>query len=283
MTDNENETRTARTRSTAGTERSEDTARNAKRSQGARSTEGTVMSVYLICHEGSEIGKDVYVGSTSQSLTARLSAHKSSASRPGGKNNKFYKRMREVGLKNWVIRPLLSLESTICSHDDIRKLERAWCEKLRSDLNTCLPFQTDKKNGPTMQTVYLVHNKKSETGKDSYVGSTSKSLATRLSCHKSNAYRPGNVENKFYKRMREVSPENWEIVPLLTLKCSSKEIRALERGWCETLGADLNTHSPLMTAEEANQRYAKYRARNREQKKFFCEVCEASEILRRSE
>ena len=225
MTDNENETRTARTRSTAGTERSEDTARNAKRSQGARSTEGTVMSVH------------------------------------------------EVGLKNWVIRPLLSLESTICSHDDIRKLERAWCEKLRSDLNTRLPFQTDKKNGPTMQTVYLVRNKKSETGKVSYVGSTSKSLATRLSCHKSNAYRPGNEENKFYKRMREVGPENWEIVPLLTLKCSSKEIRALERGWCETLGADLNTHSPLMTAEEANQRYAKYRARNREQKKFFCEVC----------
>ena len=232
------------------------------------------MSVYLICHRGSKIGKDVYVESTSLALARRFSAHKSSASRPGGKNNKFYKRMPEVGPENWVIRPL---GSTICSHDDLRKLECVWCKTLRSDLNTRLPFRTDKKKsgacGPTVRTVYLVHNKKSETGEDSYVGSTSKSLATRLSCHRSNAYRPGNEENKFYKRMREVGPENWEIVPLLTLECSLKEIRALERGWSETLGADLNTHSPLMTAEEANQRYAKYRARNREQKKFFCEVC----------
>ena len=202
MTDNETKTRTARTRS-------------------------TVRTVYLVCHGKSEIGKDVYVGSTSQTLARRLSAHRSKASRPGNEGNKFYKRMREVGLENWVIR---LLESAICSEDDIRKLERTWCKILRSDLNSKLPIRLgEKKIGPTLETVYLLHSKGSEIGKDVYVGSTSQALARRLSCHRSNASRPGNEENKLYKRMREVGLENWEISPLLTLECARDEIRVFER------------------------------------------------------
>ena len=216
--------------------------------------------------------------------------------------------MREVGLKNWVIRPLLSLESTICSSDDILRFERMWCQILRSDLNSVLP--SEKKSGPTMQTVYMIHNRNSKTGKDTYVGSTSQSLEKRLSEHKSNTKKKQNEKCKLYKRMLEVGLENWEIVPLLTLECTRDEIRAFEREWADLLEADLNSNLPMIKAEEkreaANRRCVKHyvnnrkevllrkakyradnrgvirrkaverRARNREQKKFFCETCEVS-------
>ena len=234
----------------------------------------TVRTVYLICHKGSEIGKDTYVGSTSLSLNKRLSARRSNASRPGNEENKFYKRMRDVGLRSWVIRPLLSLECTICSSDDLLKWESMLCKILRSDLNSKLPIRLGKKkSGPTVQTVYMVHNRNSKTGKDTYVRSTSQTLSKRLADHRSNAFRPGNEENKFYKRMREVGLENWEIVLLLTLECTPKEIRALERGWCETLEADLNTSLPIRTKEEALAYWVRYRKSVKLSAKHRCEVC----------
>ena len=73
--------------------------------------------VYLLCNKNSDFGRDVYVGSTSQPLAQRLSNHKTDCLRIGNVENKLYKRMREVGLENWVMRPLLTLE---CSRDAIR-------------------------------------------------------------------------------------------------------------------------------------------------------------------
>ena len=143
--------------------------------------ENKTRTVSLVCHMGSEVGKDCYVGSTVQSLTQRLSSHRSVASRPGTEKNKLYRRMGEVGLKNWVIRPL---ETATCSEYEIRKLERTWCEALGADLNSILPIRWEKKRSEeceekkeTVRTVYLLHSKNSKSGKDSYVGSTSQSLA----------------------------------------------------------------------------------------------------------
>ena len=216
--------------------------------------ENKTRTVYLIYHEGSEVGKDCYVGSTAQTLAKRLVAHRSTASRPGNENNKLYRRMREIGLRNWVIRPL---ETTTCSEDEIRKLERAWCERLRSDLNSNLLIRLGKKKSGacgetegTVRTVYMVHNKNSKNGTDSYIGSTSQSLERRLAAHRSRALRPGNENNKLYQRMREIGLRNWEIVPLLTLECTRDEIHAFEREWADLLEADLNSISPMTTAEE---------------------------------
>ena len=219
-------------------------------------------TVYLICHEGSEIGKDCYVGSTVQTLAKRLVNHRSSASRPENENNKLYRRMREIGLRNWVIRPL---ESAICSEDEIRKLERKWFEELRSDLNSFLPIRFGKKKrGPTMKTVYLICHEGSEIGKDFYVGSTSQALARRLAAHKSNVSRPGTEKNKLYQRMREVGIKNWVIHPLETTTCSKDDLRKLERAWCEKLHSDLNTRLAFQTNEERSEYCESYRAVNRE-------------------
>ena len=100
----------------------------------------TVRTVYLLCNENLDLGRDVYVGSTSQTLSQRLCEHKRHAKQQRRANYKLYKRMREVGLENWIIRPLLSLESTMCSRDDIRKFEKMWCEIFNVDLNTLSPI-----------------------------------------------------------------------------------------------------------------------------------------------
>ena len=221
------------------------------------------MSVYLICHKGSEVGKDVYVGSTSNTLARKLSAHRSRAFGPGNGKNKLHQRMRGVGPKNWVIRPL---ESAVCSEYEIRKLELAWCEILRSDLNSVSPIRLGekKKIGTTAQTVYLLHNKNSKTGKDSYVGSTAQSLARRLTAHRSAASRPGTENNRLYRRMREVELKNWVIRLLDTTTCSNDDLRKLERKWCEKLCSDLNTRLPFQTDEEKREYNEKYREKNRE-------------------
>ena len=103
-------------------------------------SERTVRTIYLLCNENSDFGRDVYVGSTSLPLAQRLACHKCDSARNGNVGNKLYTRMREVGLESWVIRPLLSLE---CSRDEIRVFERTWLNILRSDLNSNDPIQTE--------------------------------------------------------------------------------------------------------------------------------------------
>ena len=97
-------------------------------------------TVYLLRRTDKEDnGKDLYVGSTSQTLKKRLGEHKSYTKIC---NSKLYKRMVEVGLRNWEIIPLLS---RTCNRSGICKVERKWIEILNPNLNTVLPSDTDNK------------------------------------------------------------------------------------------------------------------------------------------
>ena len=80
-------------------------------------------------------GTDVYVGSTSQSFKKRLEDHKGAAKLS---DSKLYTRMREVGIYNWRILPLVVCP---CDQDEIQTLERQWVEILNADLNVILPFK----------------------------------------------------------------------------------------------------------------------------------------------
>ena len=108
-------------------------------------------TVYLLCHKGLDFGRDVYVGSTSQTLAKRLREHKCDSKRRGNEESKSYTRMMEIGLSNWTVRPLLTLE---CTQDVIRGFERMWCKILRSDLNTNSPIQDDKRERDRMVKFY---------------------------------------------------------------------------------------------------------------------------------
>ena len=94
-------------------------------------------TVYCLTKRIADENYDVYVESTSMSLEKRLSYHKSDARQKRCAKPKIYQRMNEVGLNNWKIVPLLTLE---CTRDEIRSFERKWCEVLEADLNMRLPI-----------------------------------------------------------------------------------------------------------------------------------------------
>ena len=84
---------------------------------------------------------DLYVGCMSQPLERRLQGHRKDAQRSGRENNRLYKRMREVGLENWEILPLLG---RTCGKKEVFELERKWIKILKAGLNTYLPARKEE-------------------------------------------------------------------------------------------------------------------------------------------
>ena len=75
----------------------------------------------------------------------------------------------------------------------------------------------------TCNTITAICNENSELEKDVYVGSTSKTLAQRLSSHKNNSLRIGYDENKLYedaggrtKQLDHETATNYEEYDVLT-------------------------------------------------------------------
>ena len=79
-------------------------------------------------------GTDIYVGSTSLSLKLRLQLHRSKAKIC---DSKLYVKMREVGVNNWEMVPLLSFT---CDKKTILEFEKEWCNALNADLNSNSSF-----------------------------------------------------------------------------------------------------------------------------------------------
>ena len=177
----------------------------------------TKWTVYLLCNENLDLGRDVYVGSTSLTLAKRLSNHKNDCSRIGNEENKLYVRMREVGLENWIMRPLLTLEST---GDEIRAFERMWCEILRSDLNTISPIR-------------------------------------------SAAERYQNNKEVILRKKAEHYRKNKEVILRKNAERYQQNKEVLRQRYQEN-------------REFFKQKSAEYREKNKDSKKYFCDVCETS-------
>lgn len=95
-------------------------------------------TVYMLCRtDKPEDGTDIYVGSTSQRLKSRLRLHKANAKFC---DSKLYKRIREVGIYNWKIIPLITF---MCNINIIREFEREWVTATGADLNTYLPIRNN--------------------------------------------------------------------------------------------------------------------------------------------
>ena len=96
-------------------------------------------TMYCLTKKTPDENYDVYVGSTSASLSERQRCHRKDSLRLGNEGNKLYVRMRQVGLDSWKIVPLLTLE---CTRDEIRAFERKWVEVLEANLNSISPMTT---------------------------------------------------------------------------------------------------------------------------------------------
>ena len=127
------------------------------------------------------------------------------------------------------------------------------------------------------RTVYMLcrTDKAEDDGTDVYVGSTSCPLGRRFAVHKQRAGNPSNFKyygtSKLYERMREVGVQLGKIVPLLTLACGRKIICEFEREWVKALNANLNTF--LSINEEKREYMIKYHKKNKETKRYYCELC----------
>ena len=98
-------------------------------------------------------------------------------------------------------------------------------------------------------------DKTGDDGTDLYIGSTSQPLEERLRCHKKDAQRSRNVNNRLYKRMGQIGLQNWKIIPLVTFVCVQKTIFGFEKQWIDLIGADLNVRSPITDRKKYNAGY----------------------------
>ena len=123
--------------------------------------------------------------------------------------------------------------------------------------------------------VYLLkRTDKEDDGTDIYVGSTSLPLPQRLKTHRSHSKVCGG--GKLYRRMGEIGPQKWEIVPLVVVpSCGKIEILNFEKSWIALLNPDLNINSPIQgNNEKANEDRKKHYFNSLESKKYFCSVCD---------
>ena len=140
---------------------------------------------------------------------------------------------------------------------------------------------------PRIVYVLTRKDKADDDDTDIYVGSTLKSLNDRLCNHRCDAIRPGNENNRLYKRMRKIGLGNLEIIPLLSRTCDRKTIREVERMWVRVLGADLNSYLPIREEETLEEYMTSYRQKNKEvisqqknnknnkkERRYYCSVCE---------
>ena len=101
-------------------------------------------TVYMLCR--TDGGNDIYIGSTSQPLGKRFAEHKYNAGNPSRLkyygSSKLYKKMRDVGVHNFRIVPLLTFA---CNRETIYEFEQEWVKTTGASLNTVSPVNDDKK------------------------------------------------------------------------------------------------------------------------------------------
>ena len=89
-------------------------------------------------------GNDVYIGSTSYPLGKRFSHHKQNAGNPSRLeyygSSKLYQKMREIGVCNWKIVPLLTFA---CNRETICEFEQEWVNATGANLNMASPVNED--------------------------------------------------------------------------------------------------------------------------------------------
>lgn len=109
----------------------------------------------------------------------------------------------------------------------------------------------------------LVHVDADDEFGDMYIGSTTASLAQRLSKHRGDARKGGR--DRHFQWMRDVGVENVAIVLLENCPCASfEEQRQHERRWCDELKPSLNSVRPYITRDEKRAADRQLYLQNRE-------------------
>ena len=99
-------------------------------------------TVYVLCRtDKPEDGTNIYRGSTSRPMKERLRIHRKDSQKLRNGNNRLYKRMVNVGIRNWKVIPLVTFA---CDQKTTFEFEKQWIVLIGADSNTNSPI-TDRK------------------------------------------------------------------------------------------------------------------------------------------
>ena len=160
-------------------------------------------TVYMLCRKGKkEDGTDIYIGSTSLPLKERLRRHRSDAKSLKNGGTRVYKRMREIGLQNWKIIPLLTFA---CDKKTILEFEKQWVGLIGPDLNMVSPITDQKEYSATYHkanktAVNQRHKVYRQNNRDAILKQSAEyRMANRdMLLEKDKKYREGNVQKGKY-------------------------------------------------------------------------------------
>ena len=223
-------------------------------------------------------GPDLYIGSTSQPLEGRLSTHKSDAMRQGNENNRLHKRMREIGLQDWKMVPLLTFA---CDQKTIFEFEGQWIGIIGPGLNTNSPIREEETR----------EEYKANYSVKYYGGNKEKILqqqATYRESHKdarkeySTRYYENNKEtilhqNAVYRKNNKETISQWNAVYRDKNKEALKEYRESHKD----VKKEYDVAYREKNKEKILQKKALREEKSREERRFYCSVCELACVSKR--
>ena len=160
-------------------------------------------TVYMLCRKDkSEDGTDIYIGSTSKTLEKRLSGHRSDAQSLKNGGSRVYKRMREIGLQNWKMVPLLTFS---CDKKTIFEFEKQWIGLIGPDLNMVSPITDQKEYNAAYHkankvTINQRHKVYRQNNRDAILKQSAeyRMVNRGMILEKGKEYREFNVQNKIH-------------------------------------------------------------------------------------
>ena len=160
-------------------------------------------TVYMLCRKGKkEDGAGIYIGSTFKTLEKRLSGHRSDAQSLKNGGSKVYKRMREIGLQNWKMVPLLTFA---CDKKTILEFEKQWIGLIGADLNMISPITDQKEYNAAYHKANKVainqrHTDYRQNNRDAILKQKAeyRMVNRDMLLKKDREYRENNVQNKIH-------------------------------------------------------------------------------------
>ena len=140
------------------------------------------------------VDDEIYVGSTVLKLSKRLDAHRQASKVPLRQNVPLYKKMVEIGPKNFSIYLLVDCQCD--NKEQLLRKEREYVEKLKPSLNKASPWRDDGEQLEVMKLYYQTNREEIKRNNAEYHKKNREHILTRnnqkIQCTCGHTYSHGN-------------------------------------------------------------------------------------------
>ena len=203
--------------------------------------------IYFI---GNYVDSDIYIGSTTQTLTKRFQNHKDCINQTQKKERKLYAKMREIGKEHFYIEEIERVECN--TTEELRKRERHYINEKQPILNKAIPTRTKEELTQTQE----YKDKKKEQDRNWYLNNK------EYSNQKSKEYRETHKEEiKEWKKQHYEENKKDILEKQKQYHQENKEARnAQKREYYERTKAEQNTKRNVKLLCECGVAYTKRNA-----------------------